>query len=111
MQVRFGSRKRIQFTDKKHPMLGIISTMIAIAAWILMGVLFYLSSTEKGTSGIIIGFVGILVLIASAIGFLIAIRCYKKEDIYMTTPMTGAILNGFLVVLCLLLYVLGTVSY
>lgn len=109
MQIRFGNRRRIQFTDKKHPVMGIVSTSIAVAAWVLMITLFYLSSSAKGASGITVGFVGILVLIASAAGFIIAIRCYKKEDIYMTTPTIGAILNGFLVVLCLLLYVLGTV--
>lgn len=109
MQIRFGSRRKIQFTDKKHPVMGIVSLCIAVAAWILMAVLFYLSSTAKGASGITVGFVGILVLIISFVGFVTAIRCYKKEDIYMTTPTAGAVLNGLLVVLCLLLYVMGTV--
>lgn len=109
MQIRFGNRKRIQFTDKKHPVMGIVSTGIAIVAWILLIVLFFLSSTAKGTAGIAIGFAGVLVLATSAFGFVMAIRSYKKEDIYMITPTVGAILNGVLVVLCLLLYVMGTV--
>lgn len=108
MQIRFGNRKRIQFTDKKHPVMGIVSMGIAVIAWILMVVLFYFSSAAKGAAGIVIGFAGVLVLATSAFGFVMAIRCYKKEDIYMTAPTVGAILNGVLVVLCLLLYVMGT---
>ena len=109
MQIRYGNRKRIRFTDKKHPVMGIVSIGISIVAWILMIVLFYLFCTAKGAAGIAIGFAGVLVLAAGVVGFLISIRCYKKEDIYLATPTVGALLNGILVVLCLLLYVMGTV--
>ena len=33
----------------------------------------------------------------------------QKEDIYMVTPTLGAVLNGIMVISCMLLYVMGAV--
>ena len=41
--------------------------------------------------------------------FVMAIKCFKKEDIYMVTPTLGAVLNGIMVISCMLLYVMGAV--
>ena len=52
---------------------------------------------------------GLLDLVFSAVGFWLAMRCYKKEDIYMTTPAAGTVLNGLLVLGLVILYVIGAV--
>lgn len=109
MQIRFGNRRRIQFTDKTHPVTGIISVIIGILSLLSLLALFLFSSSVKGNSGITAGFLGILVLAASVIGFVMAAKCYKKEDIYMATPAAGTVLNGLLIVACMILYVMGAV--
>ena len=109
MKIRFGSHKSIQFTDKTHPVMGILSLLIGLAALTGLITLFFLSSSVKGNSGMYAGVGGIFVLLASIVGFILAVRCYKKEDIYMTTPAVGSVLNGVLIVICLMLYVLGSV--
>ena len=109
MQIRIGGRKKIQFTDKTHPAKGIISVILGAVSLLLLCVLFPLSSMSKGTSGILFGFLGMLVLIVSAVGFILAVRCYNKEDIYFTTPAVGSVLNGLLIILCMLLYIMGAV--
>ena len=84
MQIRFGKRRRIRFTDKTHPAAGILSVVMGTVA-------------------------GLLDLVFSAVGFWLAMRCYKKEDIYMTTPAAGTVLNGLLVLGLVILYVIGAV--
>lgn len=107
MQIRIGSRKRIQFTDKSHPVMGIISMIIGSCSFILLLVLCIFSSKAKGTSGLEAGVLGVLDFFASVLGFVLAVKCCRKEDIYMITPTIGAVLNGLLVILCMILYVIG----
>ena len=109
MHIRFGKRGRIRFTDKSHPVQGIISTLIGMGAVVLLCVLFILSSKAKGNSGLYMGILGMFDLAISITGFVMAIKCFKKEDIYMVTPTLGAVLNGIMVISCMLLYVMGAV--
>lgn len=107
MQVRFGKRRRIRFSDRTHPVTGIVSTIIGVVSLSILVILCIISEKAGGNAGIAIGVVGILSFIASVIGFVIATRCYRKEDIYMTMPTIGSILNGMLVIVYLLLFFVG----
>lgn len=109
MQVRFGSRKKIQFTDKIHPAGGIVSVVIGGLAVVALVSLFLLSSSEKGNSGFLAGVFGLLVLVASIAGFIMAAKCYKREDVYMVTPAVGTVLNITIILFCIILYVIGAV--
>ena len=40
MRIRIGKRRKIQFTDKKHPFIGIVSMLIAFASLIFIAALF-----------------------------------------------------------------------
>lgn len=108
MKIRIGKRHKIQFTDKKHPFIGVLSMIIAIVSLVSMIVLFICSGTEKGNGGILYGYFGLLNLILSVLGFIFALRCFRREDIYMTTPTVGSILNGAIIIIYLILYFLGT---
>ncbi|MCH5265552.1 MAG: hypothetical protein J1F02_06610 [Lachnospiraceae bacterium] len=107
MQVHFGNRRKIQFTDKTHPVMGIVSVVMGGASLLLLAILCILSSMAKGASGLSAGYLGILALLVAIVGFVLAARCYQKEDIYLVTPAVGSVLNGMLVVISLLLYVIG----
>lgn len=107
MHIRFGKRKRIRFTERSHPMMGILSVLLGIVALIVLFVLCYISGKEKGNSGIAIGVIGMLSMIMSIVGFFMANKCWRKEDIYMITPTVGSILNGILVIVFLLLFFIG----
>ena len=39
MQIRFGKRRRIRFTDKTHPAAGILSVVMGTVAWIVLIIL------------------------------------------------------------------------
>ncbi len=109
MQVQFGKKNRIVFTDKKHPFKGILSVVFGVASLIILFVLCLISARAKGNSGIGIGVVGIFVLILSVVGFVMAIRTYKEEDIYKVTPAIGSVLNGILTLVLMILFFLGAI--
>lgn len=109
MQIRFGKRRRIRFTDKTHPVQGIVSSLIGIGTVALICVLFILSSRAKGNAGLLVGVLGMFNMAVSAVGFVMAVKCFKKEDIYVVTPTIGAVLNGIMLIFCMLLYVMGAV--
>ena len=72
MEVRFGNRKRIRFSDKKHPL-------------------------------------GLATMVLSIIGFVLAVRCNKEEDIYHVTPAVGSVLNGIMILLFMVLFIKGAI--
>ena len=109
MQIRFGRRKKIQFTDKTHPLQGLIAALVGVASVVFLCVLFTLSCKAKGGSGLYIGVLGMLDMALSVFGFVMAVKCFKKEDIYIITPTLGAVLNGMMMISCMLLYVMGAV--
>ena len=43
----------------------------------------------------------------SIVGFVLAFRCFKEEEIYKTTPTFGVVINGFVLVSYVALYILG----
>lgn len=108
MNIRIGNRRKIQFTDKKHPFIGIVSMLTAILSLLLMLGLFISSGMEKGKGGSQYGYLGMLNLVLAIVGFILALRCYKKEDIYMSTPTIGSVVNGIIVIVYLILYFWGT---
>ena len=109
MQIHFGRRRQIRFTDKSHPKMGIVSLIIGVLSWAALIALCVISYSTKGHSGLIAGVCGILIFIAATLGFIFSVRCYKLEDIYMVTPAAGSLLNGFMMVICVFLYVIGSV--
>lgn len=109
MQIRFGSRRKIQFTDKTHPAGGIVSVVIGVMALAALVTLCLVSCSVKGNAGFLFGIYGLLVLVAGIVGFVMAARCYKKDEIYMVTPAVGTVLNVTIILFCILIYVLGVV--
>ena len=109
MEIRYGKRKRIQFSDKTHPTRGIVSLGLGVLSFIVLIVLCIVSGKAKGNAGIGIGFAGIWALGMSIIGFILGVRCSREEDIYMVTPAVGSVLNGVLTLILMMLFFKGAV--
>lgn len=102
-------KRRIRFTDRSHPLMGIVSMLMGIFSVCVMITLCFVSSAYSGKAGAYIGVLGIFDVLIAIVGFVLAVRCYPKEDIYRITPALGSVLNGFMVVVGLLLFVIGNV--
>lgn len=107
MEVRFGKRKRIRFSDKSHPPRGIVSVGLGVLTCAILLILCIVSGKAKGNAGIGIGFAGIGALGMSIAGFILAVRCSREEDIYMVTPAVGSVLNGVLTLILMMLFIKG----
>ena len=109
MEVRFGNRKRIRFSDKKHPKNGIISVVLGVLSIIILLTLCIVSGHAKGRAGMEIGALGLATMVLSIIGFVLAVRCNKEEDIYHVTPAVGSVLNGIMILLFMVLFIKGAI--
>ena len=109
MGRRRSRRHSIRFSDRSHPKTGIVSAVMGAVALILLLVLCLISGADRGLSGGWIGVAGMWTMLLSVVGFVLAMKSYKMEDIYKITPMLGSIFNGVVVVVMMLLYVVGAV--
>jgi len=101
-------RKEIlKFSGRVHPKLGILSVIIGAVAFIGLFSLSIISSTSKGNGGLIIGTIGLFLFGMSVGGFVAAYKACKQKDIYYQFPIIGLLLNGFLIIFFLILYILG----
>ena len=98
----------LRLTDKKHPPLGIVSTIIAVLSFALFATVCIVSGENGGNAGLYVGVIGILCLILSIIGFILAWISLHQDDIRAVFPTIGSVINGLLTISYMLLYVLGT---
>jgi hypothetical protein len=99
----------IHFSGRRHSRLGIISAAIGITVVLGFLVISIISGMAKGKGGLILGVVGILLFCLSIFGFILSYKACREKDVFYRFPITGAILNGFMTVFLLILYILGFV--
>ena len=100
---------RDSFSDKKHPKHGIISVVLGVLSIIILLTLCIVSGHAKGRAGMEIGALGLATMVLSIIGFVLAVRCNKEEDIYHVTPAVGSVLNGIMILLFMVLFIKGAI--
>ena len=77
------------------------------AALVLTGVSLALSYQSAGAAGSVVGLLGILGMLASAAGFVLALRGFREEDVYYMSANIGVGLNGVLFLLWAFVCVVG----
>lgn len=103
-------RKVIDFTGRNHSVKGIMSFVLGLLILISAGALMIISSYSEGKAGIWLGYLGFLLTIFSLLGFILGIKSCKEKEIYFTAPISGMILNGVLLVMFIILYLLGLIA-
>lgn len=100
-------KEMIHFSGRRHTKTGIVSTVMG--GFVILGflVLSIISSTARGNGGFFLGVFGILLFGVSIYGFYLAYKAFKKKDIFYRYPILGAVLNGIMAILFLVLYILG----
>lgn len=105
--MRRKKKDEFKFSDKFHPLQGIVGVVLALLVLIATCVLFYISSTSDGNAGVWIGLAGLFMFVINIIGFVLSVRGFRMQDIYYHFPIAGILLNGSLFVVFLLLYIVG----
>ncbi|SFR57031.1 DUF6142 family protein [Anaeromicropila populeti] len=98
------------FSDRVHPVQGIISAGVGGSTIIAMLVLFFLSSRSGGNGGIELGVLGVLFFVLSSAGLILAVLALKRDEIHYRFPLLGLVWNGIMVIIYFLLYIVGAVQ-
>lgn len=100
-------RRHYKFTDKKHSIPGIVSTILALLAIFFIIWALKISYGEKGAAGIGIGLLGFLAFASGLTGFFVGIRSFKNEDVFHLFSFSGTILNTAVWFFIVFLYMIG----
>lgn len=100
-------RDMIRFSGRRHTRTGIISTIIGTVVVLGFLSISFVSGFAGGKGGLLLGFLGILLFGLAVLGFVLSYKAFKKKDIFYRFPIIGAVLNGVMTILLLLIYILG----
>lgn len=100
-------KETIQFSGRRHTRLGILSAVIGIVSVIGFIIVSIVSGINGGGGGLIIGIAGILLFALSLLGFIMSYKALKQKDIFYRFPMTGLVVNGIMMIVYVILYVMG----
>lgn len=101
------NKEMIHFSGRRHTKTGIFSTVIGIAVILGFAAISVISGLARGKGGFILGVIGLLLLCISIFGFVLSYKALKKKDIFYRFPVIGAVLNGFMMIFLLIIYILG----
>lgn len=98
----------LHLTDKKHPLIAVLALGVGIISALLFIAVCLFSSQSHGEAGILIGAGGLFCLLLSLIGFCVAWYSLHQENIRYFFPTLAVVVNGFLLMFYVFLYIVGT---
>ncbi len=106
MQVK-RNKEMIHFSGRRHTKMGIGSAVIGLIVMAGFLSVSICSGMAGGKGGFVLGLIGILLFCLSVFGFVLSYLSFKKKDIFFRFPVIGMILNGIMMVILLIIYMLG----
>lgn len=88
------NKRSYKFTDKRQTVGGVVATIFAIMALALLSLGVGISFQANGNAGIMIGLIGLLVIIVSIVGFIMALKSFEEKDRFYFFSWLGSILNA-----------------
>ncbi len=101
------NKEMIHFSGRRHTKTGIFSMIIGIVTVTGFLTLSIISGMNGGRGGFVLGVLGLFLFGLAIFGFILSYRAFKKKDIFYRFPIVGAILNGFMTILFMIVYILG----
>ena len=93
-------RRSYKFTDKKHTKQGLLSVACGGTALILTAASLSLAYQRSGQAGV-------FAMLASVVGFVLALRGFQEEDVYVISSQIGVVVDGLLFILWAMVCVIG----
>ena len=100
-------KESIKFSGRSHSIKGMISFAIGLIIILTLLVLVFISSLSSGNGGIQYGFIGLVLAFIAIYGFALGIKACKEKEIFYTAPISGLVINGLLIVVFIILYLVG----
>lgn len=106
----FRKKEMISFSGRSHTRTGILSAGIGffvVAGFLTIAVV---SGMKHGEGGFSLGIAGLLLFALALFGLRLSYKALKQKDIYFRFPVIGAILNGLMAVILMIIYILGFIG-
>jgi hypothetical protein len=97
----------IRFSGRKHPSIGIWSAVIGILTVLGFVAISSVSGAMNGKGGVILGFLGVLLLALAVFGFYLSCKAFKQRDVFYRFPVIGSVLNGVMIIVFIVVYIYG----
>ena len=101
------AKREVKFRSRTQSTKGIVALLFAIATVIATAVLIVVVTGNGGATGILTGVIGVLIMLAAAVGFSLALKSLYERDVLSVLAITALLLNGFVVIFYLWMYVIG----
>lgn len=100
-------KRKYKFTDKNQSRWGIISSVIGVLVISMTIGMVAVAYVQSGQAGKFVAIPGFLALLLSVVGLFYGIRGTKEEDAYHLFPWLGCLMNGLVLAVYVLIYILG----
>ena len=101
------TKNTIRFRSRKQSAKGIAALLIAVGTVIATTVMVVAVTRADGNTGVVTGDLGFAVMAVAAAGFALALKSLYERDVLSVLPVTALLLNGFIVIFYLCMYVIG----
>jgi hypothetical protein len=88
--------KKYKFTNKKISKGGVMSSLFAVVAAVLLYIGVYISYKADGAGGTSVGILGMSAFLTSTVGFIIGVRSFKNEEAFLGFPWFGVVANAII---------------
>ena len=86
--------RKYKFTDKKISRGGVVSSLFVLIAAGLLYAGIYISYKADGNGGANVGMLGAGAFFVALVGFIIGIRSFKEEEVFLGFPWFGVVGNA-----------------
>ena len=101
------NKEMIHFSGRRHTKMGIISAGIGVIVVLGFLSISMVSGLAHGNGSLVLGIIGLFLFGLAVFGFVLAYKAFKKKDIFYRYPVIGAVINGFMTIILLIIYILG----
>lgn len=105
--AKMRKKRIIKIATKKLPASVIVAFITGILSFILFIAMCVISAINLGNAGQIVGIVPVISVIINAAAFFISYQNLKREDVKKGFVSISAFLNGGMVIIYLVLYLIG----
>lgn len=88
--------RKYKFTDKKISRGGVVSSLFVLIAVGLLCAGVYISYKAEGNGGSNVGMLGAGAFLVALVGFIIGLRSFKEEEVFLGFPWFGVVGNAII---------------
>ncbi len=86
-------RKNYIFTNRKHSLRAVMSTVLGLISNVSLGIVLYMTYLSGGNAPLSYGLTGLLAALYSTVGLILGMLTLREKDTFKMFPLLGTLLN------------------